>query len=158
MTLKHIYPRVMRKALAKKLLSTSIALVSISTILPAHSATIAGSKCTKVGTTKKVSSTKYTCIKQGSKLVWNKGGLVKSAATPTSAVSPSAEPSETPSEQGASTTDSQNLPSSSPTPVVVLNVTPGAFCTPAGAIGQSSKGVTYICKSSATDTRTRWRQ
>ena len=147
----------MRKALSKKLLSTSIALVLISTMLPAHSATIAGSKCTKVGTIKKVSNTKYTCIKQGGRLVWIKRVMIKSAATPTPAVSIPVETSATPSEQGASSTDLQNLPSSSPTPVV-LNVTPGAFCAPAGAIGQSSKGVTYMCKTSATDTRNRWRQ
>jgi hypothetical protein len=37
-------------------------------------------------------------------------------------------------------------------------VTPGAFCAPAGATGYSSKGVFYTCKTSATDTRNRWRQ
>jgi len=37
-------------------------------------------------------------------------------------------------------------------------VTPGAFCSPAGAIGKSSSGVTYTCKTSSTDTRNRWRQ
>jgi Protein of unknown function (DUF1524) len=37
-------------------------------------------------------------------------------------------------------------------------VTPGAFCSPAGAIGKSSSGVTYTCKTSPTDSRNRWRQ
>jgi hypothetical protein len=37
-------------------------------------------------------------------------------------------------------------------------VSPGAFCTPAGATGKSSKGVEYTCKTSATDSRNRWRQ
>jgi hypothetical protein len=37
-------------------------------------------------------------------------------------------------------------------------VTPGAFCSPAGATGVSAKGVAYTCKTSATDTRNRWRQ
>jgi hypothetical protein len=37
-------------------------------------------------------------------------------------------------------------------------VTPGAFCSPAGAIGKSSSGVTYTCKTSLTDSRNRWRQ
>lgn len=36
-------------------------------------------------------------------------------------------------------------------------VTPGAFCSPAGAIGNSTSGVTYTCKTSPTDTRNRWR-
>ena len=37
-------------------------------------------------------------------------------------------------------------------------VSPGAFCSPAGAIGNSTSGVTYTCKTSPTDTRNRWRQ
>lgn len=51
---------------------------------PAFSASIAGTKCTKVGTTKTASNILYTCIKQGSKLVWNKGVAIKPAtkATP----------------------------------------------------------------------------
>ena len=50
---------------------------------------------------------------------------------------------------------------STPGPVVTssaLIVTPGAFCSPAGAIGKASSGVTYTCKTSSTDTRNRWRQ
>jgi hypothetical protein len=48
-----------------------------------------------------------------------------------------------------------------PTPVASsssLLVNPGAFCSPAGAIGNASSGVTYTCKTSPTDTRNRWRQ
>ncbi len=49
-----------------------------------------------------------------------------------------------------------------PTPSATSNqaptVSPGAFCSPAGAIGKSSSGVTYTCKTSATDNRLRWRQ
>jgi hypothetical protein len=51
--------------------------------------------------------------------------------------------------------------STTPTPSATpqtLVVTPGAFCSPTGAIGKSSSGVTYTCKSSPTDTRNRWRQ
>jgi len=33
-----------------------------------------------------------------------------------------------------------------------------AFCSPAGATGVSSSGVSYTCKTSPTDTRNRWRQ
>ena len=58
------------------------------------------------------------------------------------------------------------LPSPTPTPVAPIPspsaqgqvVTPGAFCSPAGAVGKSSSGVTYTCKSSSTDSRNRWRQ
>lgn len=37
-------------------------------------------------------------------------------------------------------------------------VTPGAFCAPQGALGASSSGVIYTCKTSETDTRARWRR
>ena len=47
-------------------------------------------------------------------------------------------------------------PSVSPTAGVTI--TPGSFCSTAGAIGTSSSGVSYTCKSSLTDTRNRWRQ
>ena len=36
-------------------------------------------------------------------------------------------------------------------------ISPGSFCAPAGAIGKSVSGVEYTCKTSATDTRNRWR-
>jgi hypothetical protein len=50
------------------------------------------------------------------------------------------------------------IPTPFPTPVPVSIVTPGAFCSPAGAIGNSTSGVTYTCKTSPTDSRNRWRQ
>lgn len=37
-------------------------------------------------------------------------------------------------------------------------VTPGAFCSTAGSLGYSSTGVLYVCKTSSTDYRLRWRQ
>ena len=52
-------------------------------------------------------------------------------------------------------------PSPTPTPnipVAELIVTPGAYCSPAGATGKSSSGVTYTCKVSPTDSKNRWRQ
>jgi hypothetical protein len=39
-----------------------------------------------------------------------------------------------------------------------VTVSPGAFCSPAGATGKSAAGVSYTCKTSPTDTRNRWRQ
>jgi len=68
-------------------------------------------------------------------------------------------PSTTPS---ASQSSSPN-PIESPTPlptveVSTLIVTPGAFCSPAGATGKSKSGVSYTCKTSPTDRRNRWRQ
>ena len=49
-------------------------------------------------------------------------------------------------------------PAPAPSQVVVSPISPGAFCSPAGAIGKASSGVTYTCKTSSTDTRNRWRQ
>ena len=63
------------------------------------------------------------------------------------------------------TTEIASVPEVTPTPtqsseptVSIKIITPGAFCSPAGAIGKSSSGVTYTCKTSPTDTRNRWRQ
>jgi len=57
--------------------------------------------------------------------------------------------------------NSNETPTSTPTPFQTpesLVITPGAFCSPAGAVGKSSSGVTYTCKASPTDSRNRWRQ
>lgn len=51
--------------------------------------------------------------------------------------------------------------SPTPTPTqeaAIATVSPGAFCSPAGATGKSANGTSYTCKTSATDTRNRWRQ
>lgn len=47
-------------------------LISLS-IVPAHSATKAGAKCTKVGIKSIVGNKTFTCIKSGKKFVWDKG-------------------------------------------------------------------------------------
>ncbi len=54
------------------------------------------------------------------------------------------------------------LVTTEPTPISAppstTTVSPGAFCSPAGAIGNATSGVTYTCKNSPTDSRNRWRQ
>jgi hypothetical protein len=62
-----------------KALVTITSFALIFTAAPAFSATIAGTKCTKVSTTKTINKIKYTCIKSGKKLIWNKGVAVNSA-------------------------------------------------------------------------------
>lgn len=64
---------------------------------PSHAASIAGTKCTKVGATKVVSGKRFTCVKSGKKLVWNNGVAIKQAApqqpaTPLPSASPVASP------------------------------------------------------------------
>ena len=49
-------------------------------------------------------------------------------------------------------------PAPAPSQAVVSPISPGAFCSPAGAIGVSKTGVSYTCKTSSTDIRNRWRQ
>lgn len=81
--------------------------------------------------------------------------FVMPTTTPTITPTPVATPTPTPIVSTA--------PVITPTPTPVessssLIVTPGAFCAPAGAIGKSTSGVSYTCKTSPTDTRNRWRQ
>ena len=71
--------------------------------------------------------------------------------------SPTASSSTTPSPTPIAT--SQSTPTPTPTQTAsAATVSPGAFCSPAGATGKSANGTTYTCKTSATDTRNRWRQ
>jgi hypothetical protein len=42
-------------------------------------------------------------------------------------------------------------------PSVRRGVHPGAFCSPAGARGVTSKGTAMVCKSTSSDSRNRWR-
>jgi len=42
----------------------------------------AGAKCTKAGITATAAGKKFTCVKSGNKLVWNKGVAVKAAPKP----------------------------------------------------------------------------
>ena len=72
--------------------SVLLAALFLSAIaLPSQAASIAGTKCTKVGTTKTSGGLKHFCIKKSGKLVWNKGTAVK--VTPKSSSSASVKPS-----------------------------------------------------------------
>jgi hypothetical protein len=57
-----------------------VVLFLISSISPAQAVVKAGAKCTKVGVTASVGGKKFTCIKSGKKLVWNKGTTIKKVA------------------------------------------------------------------------------
>jgi hypothetical protein len=72
----------------------------------------AGAKCAKAGQTQVVGNKKFTCIKSGSKLTWNKGVTVPAKATPSA--SASAESSASPVEATPSASAS-----SSPAPALV---------------------------------------
>ena len=79
-----------------KLLAFLISLTFITGI--ASAAVKTGDTCKKVGTTATANGKKYTCIKNGKKLVWNKGVAVAKpvpAVTPTPIASPSNPPQST---------------------------------------------------------------
>ena len=89
-----------------------ISIVLLLQLLPAHSATSvkAGSACNKAGTTKVYDGKKFTCIKNGKKLVWNKGvSIAKPSPSPTASKFPEPTPAPTPA--------ITLTPSPSPTPV-----------------------------------------
>jgi len=71
------------------LATVSAALLFLIGISGSNAATIAGTKCTKVGSTKTTGGVKYFCVKSGKNLVWNKGTKVKVSASPTAKASTS---------------------------------------------------------------------
>jgi hypothetical protein len=114
-------------------------LISLAT--PVQAATPkAGAKCTKAGTTSISSGKKFTCVKSGTKLVWNKGVAI------TAAPKPSPNPVFKPVEP---TPTSTPMPSSTPTPTpsvkpLEINATAKkAFDIIQGARSQNSQ-LTYI--------------
>jgi cytochrome b involved in lipid metabolism len=93
-------------------LLTAVLLSVIS--MPSQAATVTGTKCTKVGTTKTVSKVKYVCAKSGTKLIWKKVTTIKATPTPKASVSatPKASVSATPTPSQSATVK----PSASATP------------------------------------------
>lgn len=67
----------------RKLLTIGVMLAALGTgcLTPAFASTKAGTKCSKAGVTTVVSGKKYTCVRSGKKLVWDKGVLVPIAKT-----------------------------------------------------------------------------
>jgi hypothetical protein len=91
-------------------LGLTVALL-LALTAPLHAATPkAGAKCTKAGSTATASGKKFTCIKSGTKLVWNKGIAIKAAPKP--AVNPVLKPVE---------------PTPTPTPTVTYPDVPTSF-------------------------------
>ena len=83
--------------MSRRLVTLIIVSLTLTAISPLASASVrAGSPCTKAGSTSTVKGIKYTCVKSGKKLVWNKGVKVVVAATPTPTPSPTVAPTPTP--------------------------------------------------------------
>ena len=131
-----------------------ISILILGLTIPSSNAVAAvkaGSVCKPVASSKVVKGIKYTCVKSKGKLVWNKGvPAVKPVASETPEPVITNSPTPTPEATPASTP--------SPSGEVMKDVTAGAFCAPAGASGVTKTGLQVSCKTSATDTRNRWRQ
>ena len=74
-------------------IATGAAVALALVVAPSASAAAKeGAACKKAGQTSTVSGRKFTCVKKGSKLVWNKGVVVKKApsvaATPAASAAP----------------------------------------------------------------------
>jgi len=67
----------------RKLLVLGLILpLSIITLDQAHAGIKAGDKCQKISATQIVGKLRFTCIKSGSKLVWNKGVAIANSSAP----------------------------------------------------------------------------
>lgn len=76
--------------------------LSFSITSPVHGAVKAGDKCGKAGKTTTYSGKKFTCVKSGNRLIWNKGVLVAKPAI----VQPQSAPTPAPSSgSGATSSD-----------------------------------------------------
>lgn len=70
-------------AVRKKLLVLlPLTLIFSLMTAPTFASVKAGAKCTKAGITATAAGKKFTCIKSGARLVWNKGVAIKAAAKP----------------------------------------------------------------------------
>jgi len=88
----------MRKIALGVLVLISLAMLPSS----AANAPKAGASCKKIGTTTTANGKKFTCVKSGKKLVWNKGVKVsvpRPSATPTQTASPAPTVTPTPTER-----------------------------------------------------------
>jgi hypothetical protein len=77
----------------KKVLTLAVATVLLGSVLalPASAAVKAGATCSKAGSVNTSGGKKFTCVKSGKKLVWNKGALVPGAKpAPTASTTPAA--------------------------------------------------------------------
>jgi hypothetical protein len=99
----------------KKKISVPVALFLLLTLAtPVQAATPkAGAKCTKAGSSATAAGKKFTCIKSGKKLVWNKGVAIMK---PTPVVTPTPTPTPTPTTMPAPTPTPTPTPTATPTP------------------------------------------
>jgi cytochrome b involved in lipid metabolism len=115
-------------------LLTAVFLIALS--MPSQAATIAGTKCTKVGTTKTVSNVKYVCVKSGTKLIWKKGTAISASPTPSQSATPKASVSTTPtpSQSDMVKPSASVTPTPTPSQSATQSLSPTKAASPSGTI------------------------
>ena len=97
----------------KKILLSLTLVFALVAPLNATAAIKAGGSCKKAGQTSTYAGKKFTCVKSGKKLVWNKGVAV---AKPTPVVTPTPSP--------IPTTEPTPVPTATPTPTPTKVIDP----------------------------------
>jgi cytochrome b involved in lipid metabolism len=105
-------------------LLTAVFLSVIS--MPSQAATVTGTKCTKVGTTKTVSKVKYVCAKSGTKLIWKKVTTIKATPTPKASVSATPTPSQSATVKPSASATPSPSQSATQSPSPTKSATPSA--------------------------------
>jgi hypothetical protein len=89
-------------------------VLALTLATPLHAAAPkAGAKCSKAGSTATASGKKFTCVKSGTKIVWNKGVAIKK---PVPVVTPTPTPTSLPEPTPSPTPTPEPIPTPSPTP------------------------------------------
>ena len=117
----------------RKLLVGLVAVLSLSLVTSQVSvaAVKPGTKCSKAGATSTSNGKKFTCIKSGKKLVWNKGVVV---AKPKPVVSQTPQPTPTPTPSPIQTV--VPTPVATPTPTPTIRDWAGTRSTDLGYLNQ----------------------
>jgi hypothetical protein len=94
---------------------------SLIVTTPLSAAVKSGDPCKKVGSTSAAAGKKFTCVKSGTRLVWNKGVAIKVAPKPSpkpvlSSVAPTPTPTSTPTPTPTATPTPTPSPTPTPTP------------------------------------------
>jgi len=125
--------------LMKKPLLSLLLIFALIAPINASAAVKAGAKCKKAGQTSTFAGKKFTCVKSGKKLVWNKGvGIAKpkpvALPTPTPTPTPTATPNPT--------------PTPTPTPTLPSDLSTRSEITPTAALSDVA-----VCKTPDLTTR-----
>jgi hypothetical protein len=123
----------MRKVIIAAAITTALFSSSFTPLASAATNPKAGATCTKVGKTAIYRGKKFTCVKSGKKLIWNKGVVVlvvKPSPTPMPIKTPITTPSPTPSMPplATPTPSASSTPSIAPSPSATSS--PSASATP----------------------------